>query len=214
MRIKVCGNTQLKQVYALDEMGVEFAGFIFYHKSPRYVVGRIQGEELKKAKFKINKVGVFVNAGYDEVMKYVETYGLYMVQLHGDESPRLCERISEQVPTIKVFRIKEGDNIDWKIREYGNVSDLYLFDTDWSNFGGSGKKFDWKILDAASINKPFLLSGGIGMEDVESLHKFADGKQGANLFAVDINSKFETSPGVKDIEKIKTFLKALNLRSG
>ncbi len=214
MRIKVCGNTQLKQVYALDEMGVEFAGFIFYHKSPRYVVGRIQGEELKKAKFKINKVGVFVNAGYDEVMKYVETYGLYMVQLHGDESPRLCERISEQVPTIKVFRIKEGDNIDWKVREYGNVSDLYLFDTDWSNFGGSGKKFDWKILDAASINKPFLLSGGIGMEDVESLHKFADGKQGANLFAVDINSKFETSPGVKDIEKIKTFLKALNLRSG
>lgn len=214
MRIKVCGNTQLKQVYALDEMGVEFAGFIFYHKSPRYVVGRIHGEELKKAKFKINKVGVFVNAGYDEVMKYVETYGLYMVQLHGDESPRLCERISEQVPTIKVFRIKEGDNIDWKIREYGNVSDLYLFDTDWSNFGGSGKKFDWKILDAASINKPFLLSGGIGMEDVESLHKFADGKQGANLFAVDINSKFETSPGVKDIEKIKTFLKALNLPSG
>ena len=160
MRIKVCGNTQIEQVHALDEMGIEFAGFIFYHKSPRYVVDRINAEQLKKAKLKINKVGVFVNADYDEVMKYVEQYGLYMVQLHGDESPRLCEKLSEQVPVIKVFRIKEGDNVGWKIKDYGNVSDLFLFDTDWANYGGSGKKFDWKILEEAKINKPFLLSGG------------------------------------------------------
>ena len=209
MRIKVCGNTQLNQVYAMDEMGVEFAGFIFYHKSPRYVVGRIGDEELKRAKLKINKVGVFVNVGYDEVMNYVEKYGLYMVQLHGDESPRLCERISEQVPAIKVFRIKEGDPIDWKVREYKNVSDLFLFDTDWSNYGGSGKKFDWKILDGAHINKPFLLSGGIGIEDAGALRSFAAGKHGANLFAVDVNSKLESSPGIKDMEKVKAFVEAL-----
>lgn len=209
MRIKVCGNTQLHQVYAMDEMGVEFAGFIFYHKSPRCVVGRIGEAELKKVKLKINKVGVFVNAGYDEVMNYVEKYGLYMVQLHGDESPRLCERISDQVPTIKVFRIKEGDNIDWKIREYKNVSDLFLFDTDWSNYGGSGKKFDWKILDGAHINKPFLLSGGIGIEDVEALQSFATGKHGPNFFAADVNSKLERSPGIKDMEKVKKFVEAL-----
>lgn len=209
MRIKVCGNTQLHQVYAMDEMGVEFAGFIFYHKSPRCVVGRIGEAALKKAKLKINKVGVFVNAGYDEVMNNVEKYGLYMVQLHGDESPRLCERISDQVPTIKVFRIKEGDNIDWKIREYKNVSDLFLFDTDWSNYGGSGKKFDWKILDGAHINKPFLLSGGIGIEDVEALQSFATGKHGEDLFAVDVNSKLESSPGIKDMEKVKKFVEAL-----
>lgn len=209
MRIKVCGNTQLSQVYELDEMGVEFAGFIFYHKSPRCVVGRIGEAELKKAKLKINKVGVFVNAGYDEVMNDVEKYGLYMVQLHGDESPRLCERISDQVPTIKVFRIKEGDNIDWKIREYKNVSDLFLFDTDWSNYGGSGKKFDWKILDGAHINKPFLLSGGIGIEDVEALQFFATGKHGQNFFAADVNSKLESSPGIKDMEKVRKFVEAL-----
>lgn len=209
MRIKVCGNTQLHQVYPMDEMGVEFAGFIFYHKSPRCVVGRIGEAELKKVKLKINKVGVFVNAGYDEVMNYVEKYGLYMVQLHGDESPRLCERISDQVPTIKVFRIKEGDNIDWKIREYKNVSDLFLFDTDWSNYGGSGKKFDWKILDGAHINKPFLLSGGIGIEDVEALQSFATGKHGPNFFAADVNSKLERSPGIKDMEKVKKFVEAL-----
>jgi phosphoribosylanthranilate isomerase len=209
MRIKVCGNTQLSQVHAMDEMGVEFAGFIFYHKSPRYVVGRIGEEELKRAKLKINKVGVFVNAGYDEVMNYVEKYGLYMVQLHGDESPRLCEKISEQVPTIKVFRIKEGDHIDWKVREYKNVSDLFLFDTDWSNYGGSGKKFDWKILDGAHINKPFLLSGGIGIEDAEALRSFAAGKHGTNLFAVDVNSKLESSPGIKDMGKVRKLVEAL-----
>ncbi|MFT3702289.1 MAG: phosphoribosylanthranilate isomerase [Agriterribacter sp.] len=209
MRIKVCGNTQMEQVYALDEMGIEFAGFIFYHKSPRYVVERIQGDQLKKAKLKINKVGVFVNADYDEVMKYVEEYGLYMVQLHGDESPRLCEKLSEQVPTIKVFRIKEGDNIGWKIRDFGNVSDLFLFDTDWVNFGGSGKKFDWKMLEEANINKPFLLSGGIDLEDAAVIRDFAQGKHGNELFAVDINSKFETSPGVKDLDKVKQFAEAL-----
>ena len=120
---------------------------LFLRKSPRYVVGKIEGCELKKAKLTINKVGVFVNADYDEVMKYVDEYGLYMVQLHGDESPRLCEKISEQIQTIKAFRIKTEDNINWKVRDYGNVCDLFLFDTDWSNYGGSGKSLTgncWK----------------------------------------------------------------------
>lgn len=209
MRIKVCGNTQIEQVHALDEMGIEFAGFIFYHKSPRYVVDRINAEQLKKARLKINKVGVFVNADYDKVMKYVEQYGLYMVQLHGDESPRLCEKLSEQVPVIKVFRIKEGDNVGWKIKDYGNVSDLFLFDTDWANYGGSGKKFDWKILEEAKINKPFLLSGGIDIDDAGVIKTFSQGKHANEIFAVDINSKFETSPGVKDLIKVKQFAEAL-----
>ncbi len=205
MRIKVCGMTQIEQVHALEEAGIDFAGFIFYHKSPRYVVGKIQPEDLAKSKLKINKVGVFVNAGYDEIMHNVEEYGLYMVQLHGDESPRLSERLSEQVPVIKVFRIKEGDKIDWKIREYRHASDLYLFDTDWANYGGSGKKFNWSILDEAQINKPFLLSGGIGLDDVETIKTFAAGRHQDQLFAVDVNSMFETSPGVKDMEKVRQF---------
>ncbi|HRP32233.1 MAG TPA: phosphoribosylanthranilate isomerase [Agriterribacter sp.] len=209
MHIKVCGNTRLDQVYQLDEMGVEFAGFIFYHKSPRYVVGKIAEDGLKKARLKINKVGVFVNSDYDEVMKNVEKYGLYMVQLHGDESPRLCERISDQVPIIKVFRIKEEDNVDWKIREYRDVSDLFLFDTDWHSYGGSGKKFDWKVLDNVFINKPFLLSGGIGIDEVSELKTFANGNQREHFFAVDVNSKLESSPGVKDMKKVKQFVDAL-----
>ncbi len=205
MRIKVCGMTQIDQVHVLEEAGIDFAGFIFYHKSPRYVVGKIQPEDLAKSRLKINKVGVFVNASYDEVMQYVEEYGLYMVQLHGDESPRFCEKLSEQVPVIKAFRIKEGDNIDWKVREYSQVTDLYLFDTDWANYGGSGKKFNWNILEAAEIYKPFLLSGGIGVEDVATIQQFAEGKHQSRLFAVDVNSMFETSPGVKDMELVKEF---------
>lgn len=209
MRIKVCGMTQINQVHALEEAGIDFAGFIFYHKSPRYVVGKIQPEDLAKSKLKINKVGVFVNASYDEVMQHVEQYGLYMVQLHGDETPRFCEKLSEQVPVIKAFRIKEGDNVDWKIREFRHVSDLYLFDTDWGNYGGSGKKFDWKILEDAQVGKPFLLSGGISLEDVDTIKTFADGQHQGRLFALDVNSKFETSPGVKDIEKVKQFAEKL-----
>ena len=209
MNTKVCGITQLKQLQQLDGLDIDFAGLIFYKDSPRYVGDKIKKEDLKNSDFDLKKVGVFVNAGYDEVMNNVEKYGLYMVQLHGDESPRLCERISDQVPTIKVFRIKEGDNIDWKIREYKNVSDLFLFDTDWSNYGGSGKKFDWHILDGAHINKPFLLSGGIGIEDTDALRSFAAGKHGTNLFAADVNSKLESSPGIKDMEKVRRFVEAL-----
>lgn len=209
MRIKVCGNTQLDQVVALDEMGVEFAGFIFYHKSPRYVIDKINPGQMKKARLKINKVGVFVNASYEEVMAQVDLYGLHMVQLHGDESPWFCEKISQQVPTIKVFRIKEGDNIEWKIKDFGNVSDLYLFDTDWSGYGGSGKKFDWKILERAQINKPFLLSGGIGIEDVELVKNFAAGSHNAEIFAIDVNSKVELNPGIKDMGKVRSFVEAL-----
>ncbi|PWT98757.1 MAG: phosphoribosylanthranilate isomerase [Bacteroidetes bacterium] len=209
MRLKVCGMTRLDQVHALDKMGVQFAGFIFYHKSPRFVMKHMNGEQLKKAKLNINKVGVFVNSSYDEIMNHVHNFGLYMVQLHGDETPRFCERISDQVPTIKVFRIKEGDNIEWKIREYREVCDLFLFDTDWANYGGSGKKFDWKLLDQADIDKPFLLSGGIGLEDIDNLKEFASGKNGKNLFAVDVNSRFEISPGLKDLDKVKLLVDGL-----
>ena len=209
MRLKVCGMTRLEQVHALDEMGIKFAGFIFYDKSPRFVMKHMNGEQLKKAKLQINKVGVFVNASYDEIMNHVHNFGLYMVQLHGDETPRFCEKISDQVPTIKVFRIKEGDNIEWKIREYRDVCDLFLFDTDWANYGGSGKKFDWKMLDEVDIGKPFLLSGGIGLEDVDILKEFAAGKNGENLFAVDVNSRFESSPGLKDLDKLKLLLQGL-----
>ena len=97
MRIKVCGMTSASQVQQLDELGVEFAGFIFYQKSPRYVHKHLNAAEIKAIKGNINKVGVFVNANAEEVLKKVDDCGLYLVQLHGDESPRYCEKIANYI---------------------------------------------------------------------------------------------------------------------
>jgi len=205
-RIKVCGMTKPEQVKQLDEMGVEFAGFIFYPKSPRYVFKSMPATEIKKIRGKINKVGVFVNADADEILKTVDACGLYLVQLHGDENPRVCERIANYVSVIKAFRISEDDNIEWKIREYYDAVDMYMFDTEGVGYGGTGKKFNWQLLKGQNIRKPFFLSGGISPDDAENLKLFQNDPVAKDLFAVDINSKFEIMPGVKDMDKVKDFV--------
>src|SRR5919112_2995005 len=116
-RIKVCGMTSLKQMHELGDMGVQFAGMIFYHKSPRFIMRHLKGYEVKKAKLKVFKIGVFVNASYDEVMNHVDNFGLDMVQLHGDETPYYCSKLSSYISVIKAFRIIENDHIEWKIRD-------------------------------------------------------------------------------------------------
>jgi len=206
MRIKVCGMTLPEQVNALDDMGVSLAGFIFYPKSPRYVGNMISPEKIKKIKGRIAKVGVFVNATYDELMKTVEDYRLDMVQLHGDETPRYCEKIADYISVIKAFRMSENDNIEWTIKPYQDVCDMFMFDTMGAGYGGTGKKFNWDVLKGAVINKPFFLSGGIEPGDEEKLKAFANGPEAKNLFAVDINSKFEITAGVKNMDKVKQFV--------
>ena len=206
MRVKVCGMTRLDQVTALDAMGVDFAGFIFYPKSPRYVVNHLRGDQLKKAKLRIGKVGVFVHASYEEVMRQVDDYGLDMVQLHGDETPRFCEQVANYVTVIKGFRLADNDPIDWLIKPYEEACDMFLFDTLGAGYGGTGKKFNWDILKQTSLNKLFFLSGGIDPEDAEKLKIFGGEPVAKKLFSVDINSKFETSPGLKDLDKIRTMI--------
>ncbi|MBG9377876.1 phosphoribosylanthranilate isomerase [Panacibacter sp. DH6] len=206
MRIKVCGMTKPEQVMQLDELGVEFAGFIFYPKSPRYVFKTMPATEIKKIRGSINKVGVFVNADPDEILKTVDACGLYLVQLHGDENPRTCERISNYVSVIKAFRISEDDNIAWKIREYYDPVDMYMFDTEGAGYGGTGKKFNWQLLKGQNIRKPFFLSGGISPGDADNLRQFKQDPVAKDLFAIDINSKFEIMPGLKDMNMIKDFV--------
>jgi len=208
-RIKVCGMTSTQQAQQLDEMGVEFAGFIFYPKSPRYVFKNMPANEIKRIKGKINKVGVFVNASAEEVLKTVDECGLYLVQLHGDESPRECEKIANYVSVIKVFRMSEDDNIEWKIREYYDAVDMFMFDTEGAGYGGTGKKFNWESLKEQNIRKPFFLSGGITPDDAEKLKAFQKEAVAKDLFAIDINSKFEVMPGVKDLNKVKIFVEQL-----
>lgn len=200
----------MEQIQALDDWGVEFVGLMFYPKSPRFLGNLLRPEDVRRARWKTNKVGVFVNPTYDEVMRAVENYGLEMVQLHGDETPKFCERVSEQLETIKAFRVSPDDNVEYRVRNYNNVCDLFLFDTAGQQYGGTGRKFDWELLAKAEFSKPFILSGGIGPDDVENIRHFRSTAAGGNLFAIDVNSKFEERPGVKDLERLGPFINAVH----
>jgi len=209
VRVKVCGMTDAEQVRELDDMGVEFAGFIFYPRSPRYVLRNMAADEIRKIRRRINKVGVFVNATADEVLKTVDACGLYLVQLHGDESPKVCEKIADYITVVKAFRLSEDDNVLWKIKDYQDVVDMFMFDTEGAGYGGTGKKFNWNVLKGLNIRKPFFLSGGITPGDAEALKEFQKEHVAKDLFAVDINSKFEIMPGIKDMDKVRKFVAAL-----
>jgi len=211
MRVKVCGMTLPEQLEQLGVMGVTFAGFIFYPKSPRYVFKSLTTTQIRKENG-INKVGVFVNASIEEVLHMVDECRLHMVQLHGDETPKYCEKIADYVSVVKAFRISESDNIEWMIKPYMDVCDMFMFDTMGAGYGGTGKKFNWNMLKDASIGKPFFLSGGIEPGDEEQLKEFANLPIGKALFSVDINSKFEVSPGIKDMAKVKEFVTRINSR--
>lgn len=209
-RIKVCGMTSLQQMHELGELGVQFAGMIFYHKSPRFVLRHLKGFDVKRAKLKVFKIGVFVNAPYDEVRNHIDNFGLDMVQLHGDETPYYCSKLSDYISVIKAFRITDHCHVEWKIKNYHPDTDMYMFDTEGAGYGGTGKKFNWSKLKGVNINKPFFLSGGIEPVDAPSIKEFMKDPVAKDLFAIDINSKFELSPGVKDMEKIRGFIKNLS----
>ncbi len=212
MKIKVCGNRDISQLKELDDpvaMGsrIDYAGLIFYKQSPRYVLKDLAGKDVRDLKLSIEKVGVFVNATEEEIMRQVADFGLDIVQLHGDETPSFCQHISDQIKVIKAFRIGDHDtNIDWLVKEYDEVCDYYLFDKGAPGlYGGTGQKFKWDLLRNANIGKPFFLSGGIDISDANDLreikHPFFHG--------VDINSRFEISPGIKDMDKVKNFVNDL-----
>ena len=204
MNNKVCGITALKQLQQLDGLDIDFAGLIFYKQSPRYAGDKIAKNEIKNADLDIKTVGVFVNADYDEIMKTVQAYGVDIVQLHGDESPHLCEQVSGEIEVIKAFRIDDASDksIDYMVADYDEVCDYYLFDASAKGtFGGSGKKFDWKKIADSKIEKPFFLSGGIAPTDGPSVKAFKH----PDFYGVDINSRFEKDPGVKDMALVLQF---------
>lgn len=203
--------TQPAQIDELESIGATFAGLIYYPKSPRYALRHMTTTHIKAIK-NINKVGVFVNASVEEVRHMVDECRLHMVQLHGDETPKYCEKIADYISVVKAFRIAPGDNIEWKIKDYMDVCDMFLFDTEGAGYGGTGKKFDWNMLKGLQIGKPYFLSGGITPDDVNAIKEFSKEPVAKALFAIDINSKFETAPGIKDMEKIGRFFKELNAK--
>lgn len=202
MKLKVCGITQIEQLKGLDELGVDYAGLIFYEQSARCVTNKLGAEEVKPLLTSLKKVGVFVNAEEEYIMDKVESFGLDIVQLHGDETPGFCNHISNHITVIKAFRITQSNeqNIDWMIKPYEEFCDYYLFDTNRKNaYGGTGEKFDWKILSDNKINKPFFLSGGIGLKDIEKLKAF----EHPFFYCVDVNSRVEIAEGIKDMSSIE-----------
>jgi phosphoribosylanthranilate isomerase len=207
INIKVCGITQFKQLQQLEALNVDYAGLIFYKDSPRYMGDKLSGKEIKGADFDLKKVGVFVNPSYSDLLDAIDDYGLDIVQLHGNETPEMCEELSAEVEVIKAFRIGDSSaNIDEIVEPYDAVCDYYLFDTAGlkESFGGTGKQFDWSILNKAKIEKPFFLSGGIGPNDAAKVKSFKH----PDFFAIDVNSKFEIEPGVKDLVAILKFMQA------
>ena len=206
MQFKVCGITNLEQATALQAMGVDYIGFIFYPASKRYVLEKLTLSDL--ATFKpvgVKKVGVFVNEPLDELLQIVASAGLDIVQLHGDETPEYCEAVRQKVQTIKVFRV--GAAVPDFVAYEGSV-DYFLFDTDSALYGGTGQHFNWELIKGSTIPKPYFLSGGIGPNDIQGIQVMEKTKAGKSLLALDINSQFELAPGMKDLEKIKIFINA------
>ena len=200
MIVKVCGLKEINNINQLNKTDIDLMGFIFYNKSSRFIKQEINISNLKK-----KKVGVFVNESLENIKKKIKEYDLNYVQLHGDETPKFSKKLMNYCKVIKVFRISE--NFDFNItNQYTDCCDLFLFDTFSKKFGGSGKKFDWSKIKSFN-NKKFLLSGGI---DIDSIDEIKGVKNENEFFlGIDINSKFEIYPGLKDIKKVNMFLKKL-----
>lgn len=195
MIIKVCGLKFEQNLIDISALDIDMVGYNFYEPSPRYVQ-----KKLPNINSHIKKVGVFVNASESFILQKVKEYNLDYAQLHGDENPEFCTKIKPCIPVIKVFRVK--DQLDMNFLNSFEFCDFFLFDTATKQYGGSGKKFDWSLLNEFDIKVPFLLSGGIGVEDLDDILKISHPK----FEGIDINSKFEISPGLKDIDKVKFFV--------
>lgn len=209
MLVKVCGMTVREQVEQLPALGVQYAGFIFYPGSTRFVYSRMSNDEIRMID-SVSKVGVFVNAPEEEVLQTAEQCRLQLVQLHGEESPEYCRRVGRNVPVMKAFRVGEGDDLDRELSAYGDCCTFFLFDTRAASYGGTGKKFNWEKLTTTGISTPYFLSGGIGPEDAEAVRTFAQLPGAQVMKAIDVNSRFETQPGQKDLVLLERFLLQLN----
>ncbi len=203
-KLKVCGMRDPENIKEAASLQPDYMGFIFYEKSKRFV-GRNFSIPVDFP-VSIRRVGVFVNEKIDTILETVSNHKLHYVQLHGDETPEYCKTLIErEASVIKVFSIDESFEFD-STKPYEKYADFFLFDTKSENRGGSGKVFDWSILNRYNQQIPFFLSGGLGPENIAKVKTLT----GMNLYAVDVNSGVEASPGVKDILKVKSVITMLS----
>lgn len=198
MKIKVCGMRAPNNIAAVEALGIAWMGFICYPPSPRYVA-----QVPSYLPTHCKRVGVFVNQPLEEIEHHIHRLGLQTVQLHGTESPELCQTLREKgVEVFKALAVKNSAEVAHTTRYLGSC-DYLLFDTPCAEHGGSGRTFPWSLLDAYQGDTPFLLSGGIGLEQLEALKQFHH----PAWAGIDLNSRFESSPGVKEVEQLKRFIK-------
>lgn len=195
----------VENIKALSELKPDFIGFIFYDKSPRFVgTEALDVEFINSLPRDIKKVGVFVNATIDFIVQNVKKYGLHYVQLHGNEMPDFCRNLKfKGVNIIKAFRI-DNSFIFSQLNNYKPHVDFFLFDAKGDGYGGNGITFDWNILKKYDNEKPYFLAGGISLENVDDLENIVP-----KPYVMDVNSKFEISPAIKDIEKIAELLEKI-----
>ena len=200
MIVKVCGMREAENIRAVEALGVDWMGFIFWEHSSRCV-----SQRPAYLPTRAKRVGVFVDASLDVVCQHVEAFGLDVVQLHGSESPAflhdLRNALAGTVLIVKAFSIATRDDL-LQTSLYEGLADFFLFDTKAQLVGGNGRKFDWSVLAHYDGSTPFLLSGGIGPDDASRLSAFSHPR----LAGIDLNSRFEAAPALKNVELLKQFL--------
>jgi len=198
--IKVCGLRDPANIEDVISTHPQYIGFIFYPLSARFA-GELNPEYIGSIK-NVKKTAVFVNASFQEIKIILDKCQFDAVQLHGNESPEFCMQIKKMgVELIKAFGVDSHFDFN-RLADYIPVADYFLFDTKTSIYGGSGKSFNWEILKMYPYSKPYFLSGGIGPENFWEAFTFKDDR----LYAIDLNSRFETSPGIKNITLLKQVL--------
>ncbi|WP_333967947.1 phosphoribosylanthranilate isomerase [Aquimarina algiphila] len=218
IKIKVCGMKFPENIKDVALLQPDYLGFIFYEKSPRNFEGGIPNISEK-----IKKTGVFVDASIDFIIKNVKQHDFKAIQLHGNESVEFCIELknelnspdrflkpigSQHIELWKVFSIKDQFDFDI-LKPYEGIVDCFLFDTKGKEKGGNGYVFDWRVLEGYSSSTPFILSGGIGLAEIDAVQNFLNRPESKYLYAIDVNSKFEDSPGLKNTENIKKFKKQI-----
>lgn len=210
MMIKVCGMRQVENINQLQELDIDFMGIIRYPKSKRFVDAS-QKEKVSQLTMNKGTVGVYVNESFENILQDFIPLQLDVIQLHGNENPAFAKALLEiDIKVFKAFQITENFDFE-RLKEWEELATQYvgklffLFDTATTDYGGSGKKFNWQILDSYKGEVPFLLSGGISKEDAAAVK----GIKHKMFLGVDLNSKFETQPGIKNIADLKTFIEKL-----
>ncbi|MBB2149112.1 phosphoribosylanthranilate isomerase [Pedobacter gandavensis] len=206
-QLKICGMLHPENIREVAALQPDYLGFIFFKGSKRYA-GTVLPETLDALPENIKKTGVFVNETLEMVLSLVHKYNLNALQLHGAESPEFCQELklklntsgAQKVQLIKSFGVDEDFDFS-QLNAYVGRVDYFLFDTQTPDHGGSGRQFDWQLLSKYTLETPYFLSGGIGLESAEMLNGIVDPR----LFAIDVNSKFEIEPGLKDLSKLKEF---------